>query len=168
MKEILGKVWIFQDNIDTDLIVPGQYLDAPLQEIARHVLESIRPEFARDVVKGDIIITGKNFGCGSSRENAASALKKLGIGCIVAESFGRIFFRNAVAIGLPVLTCKNITKYFFDGDSAAIQIDQAIIRNMANNTTMTGDPLSGEMISILEKGGILEFLKEKAGVSGNA
>lgn len=163
MKDISGKVWRFQENIDTDLIVPGQYLDASLQEIAKHVLESIRPEFAREVSRGDIIIAGKNFGCGSSRENAASALKELGIGCVVAESFGRIFFRNSIAIGMPVLTCKDIIKHFFDGDSAMVQIDDVVIRNMSNNTTMTGDRLSDEMIAILEKGGILEYLKEKGG-----
>lgn len=165
MKVISGKVWRFQDNIDTDLIVPGQYLDAPLQEIARHVLESIRPEFAGEVAKGDIIVAGKNFGCGSSRENAASALKELGIGCVVAESFGRIFFRNAMAIGLPVLTCSDVTRHFSDGDSAIIQIDGAVIRNLSNNAVMAGDRLSGEMAAILEKGGILEYLKEKGGGS---
>lgn len=157
--ELCGMVWRMPDNIDTDLIVPGQYLDAPLQEIAPHVLESVRTDFAGKVSQGDIIIAGKNFGCGSSRENAAGALQELGIGCIVAESFGRIFFRNAIAIGLPVLTCKNITKYFSEGDYAVVRVDTAVICNMSNGNTVTGDRLSDDMIAILGKGGILEYLK---------
>lgn len=163
MKEIVGRVWKFLENIDTDLIVPGQYLDAPIQEISQHVMESIRPEFAKEVAKDDIIIAGRNFGCGSSRENAASVLKELGIGCVIAESFGRIFFRNAIAIGMPVLTCKDITTHFLEGDAARVQIEIASIHNLTNNTAVIGDQLSDDMINILEKGGILEYLKDKGG-----
>lgn len=162
MKKIIGKVWKFPENIDTDLIVPGQYLDAPIQEIAQHVFESIRPEFAREVAKDDIIIAGKNFGCGSSRENAASVLKELGIGCVIAESFGRIFFRNAIAIGMPALSCQDITKYFAEGDSARVQIETATLHNLTNDTSVAGDLLADDMINILEKGGILEYLMDKA------
>lgn len=163
MKEITGRAWLFEDNIDTDIIVPGQYLDAPLQEAAKHALENIRPDFATGVAPGDVVIAGKNFGCGSSRENAAGVLKELGLGAVIADSFGRIFFRNAIAIGLPVLTCRSINQYFADGDMVQVDLDRAVIRNLSNNNRLNGDPLSGEMIAILEKGGILELLKEKGG-----
>lgn len=161
IKEITGRVWLFPDNIDTDLIVPGQYLDAPIREIARHVLEGIRPEFAKNVSNNDIIVAGRNFGCGSSRENAASSLLELGIGCVVAESFGRIFFRNAISIGLPVLTCKDVSRHFTDGDFATVRLNDAMILNLTNNTKVYGESLSAEMTDILERGGILECLKAR-------
>jgi len=161
MEEIRGKVWLFPDNIDTDLIVPGQYLDAPVQEIMQHVFESIRPDFAKTISKNDIIIAGVNFGCGSSRENAASVLKELGIGCVIAESFGRIFFRNAIAIGLPVLTCRDVAQNFSEGDLATVEVKNAAINNTTKSISLTGNCLSEEMINILEKGGILEYLADK-------
>lgn len=158
MNEIKGRVWCFPENIDTDLIVPGQYLDAPVQEITRHAFESIRPDFAQNAAKGDIIVAGENFGCGSSRENAASVLKELGIACVLAESFGRIFFRNAIAIGLPALTCKGIGGVFREGDTAVVQVAEARAENLSNGAAVPCEPLSEEMIRILEKGGILEYL----------
>jgi len=103
-----GNVWKFGDDIDTDAIIPGRYLTInDPKELARHVFEGVRPEFARDVAEGDIIVAGKNFGCGSSREHAPLALKGAGIYCIITKSFARIFFRNAINIGLPVLECKD-------------------------------------------------------------
>jgi 3-isopropylmalate/(R)-2-methylmalate dehydratase small subunit len=163
MESIQGKVWKFGDNIDTDVMVPGQYLDAPMEEVVQHVFESINPEFAKGVKNSDIIVAGKNFGCGSSRENAPDALKKLGIGCIIAESFARIFFRNAIAIGLPVISCKNVSSSFDDNDCARVNLPDARIENITKKKMLTAQSLSEEMLRIIEKGGILNLLKEMPG-----
>lgn len=160
MDPFKGEIWKFGDNVDTDAIVPGQYLDAPIAEIVPHVFESINPKFAVEVKKGDIIVAGKNFGCGSSRENAPAALKEMGIGCIVAESFARIFFRNAVAIGLPVISCRDVSSMFEDHDHASINLPEAMIENTTRETVTAANPLSEEMIRIIERGGILNLLKE--------
>jgi len=159
---IQGKVWTFGDDVDTDLIVSGQYLDLPLEEMASHVLESVKPNFAAEVKRGDIIVAGKNFGCGSSREQAPSALRQAGIGCVVAESFGRIFFRNAIAIGLPVVTCKGAWKMFEEGHSGQVSMKEFRIENLTDGVHLQGEPLSEEVQRILDKGGILECLKEIA------
>ncbi len=161
MELIKGKVWKLGDNIDTDAIVSGQYLNADMEKIQKHVLESILPSFAVNVSDGDIIISGINFGCGSSRENAPAALKTLGIGCIVAESFGRIFFRNAIAIGLPLLTAPRIAAEFDPQDRAEVLINESKIINVNKNITIKADPLSPEILKILEIGGILNLLKEE-------
>lgn len=165
MEKIKGRIWKFGDNIDTDAIVPGTYLDAPLQEIVKHVFESIHPKFLTDVRQGDIIIAGKNFGCGSSRENAPAALKEMGISCIVAESFARIFFRNAIALGLPVLNCSGIHTQFKEGDYARIDLKNATIENIENGTTLVSHPMHAEIIKIIEQGGILNTLKQLATIT---
>jgi len=166
MEAIEGKVWKFGDNIDTDLIVPGQYLDAPMEEVVKHVLVSVNPDFVKGVKKGDIIIAGKNFGCGSSRENAPAAIKELGIGCIVAESFARIFFRNAIAIGLPIISCAGVNDAFENGDVAHVKIPEASVENRTKKQSLEAENLSDEMIRILGKGGILELLKEMKSSGG--
>ncbi len=163
MKPFEGRVWKFGDNIDTDLIVPGQYLDAPMEEVVKHVLVSVNPDFVKEVKKGDVIVAGKNFGCGSSRENAPAAIKELGISCIVAESFARIFFRNAVAIGLPIISCAGVHDAFENGDVARIGIPEASVENRTKKRALKAETLSDEMISILGRGGILELLKERMG-----
>lgn len=163
MDPFKGEVWKFGDNVDTDVIVPGQYLDAPIGEIIPHVFESINPRFAHEVKKGDIIVAGKNFGCGSSRENAPAALKEMGVGCIVAESFARIFFRNAVAIGLPVISCNDTPNRFEAHDHVSIDLPGALIENTTRKTVTAANPLSEEMLRIIEKGGILNLLKDAKG-----
>jgi 3-isopropylmalate/(R)-2-methylmalate dehydratase small subunit len=162
-----GIVWKLGDNIDTDLIVPGQYLDAPIEEATRHVFESIKPGFSSRVKQGDIIIGGKNFGCGSSRENAPAAIKKLGIACIAAESFARIFFRNAIAIGLPVVICRDISTHFSEGDRARISFRAALIENLETGSKIQGKPFPDEILALLEKGGIMEMLKADGKKQGN-
>lgn len=163
MELIEGRIWKFGDNIDTDAIVPGQYLDAPMEDVVTHVLESVKSNFASDVKEGDIIVAGKNFGCGSSREQAPAALKALGFGCILAESFARIFFRNAIAIGLPILRCTQISQKFDDGDEALINLSEARVENRTRGESLFADPLSEEMLNIISKGGILALLKETKG-----
>jgi 3-isopropylmalate/(R)-2-methylmalate dehydratase small subunit len=160
MEEINGKIWKFGDNIDTDVIVPGQYLDAPMEEIVQHVFESVNPKFVAEIKTGDMIVAGSNFGCGSSRENAPEALKKLGVACIIAESFARIFFRNAIAIGLPVIICRDAFKSFAEGEQARVNLDKALIENTTKGVTVSATELHEEIMAILNKGGIVGLLKE--------
>ena len=158
---IRGKIWKFGDNIDTDVITPTKYLSLPHEEMKDHTLEPINPRFAREVQPGDIIVAGRNFGCGSSRETAVTALKALKVGAVIAESFARIFFRNSIAQGLPILTCPQAPQYFEEGDEAELDIKQATVKNVSQDNLIQGIPLAQDMLDILEKGGILSLLKEK-------
>lgn len=167
MLKIKGKVWKMGDNINTDLITPSQYLWSPPEEVKKHVLEAVNPKFSSEVRPGDIIVAGNNFGCGSSRETAPMAFKYLGIGGIVAESYARIFFRNAVAIGLPVIECPNITQCTADGDEIEVDFDSATIANTSKNTTIAASHLPMEMREVLLKGGIIQVLKEIASRSNS-
>jgi len=162
---IRGKVWKFGNDVDTDVITPGQYVISPMEELKKHVLEAINPEFPKRVQPGDFIVAGSNFGCGSSRETAPIALKALGLGTIVAESFARIFFRNAIAIGLPVMTCPQISELFADGDEIELDIDNSRVTNLTKKKTFNAQPLPKEMKDVLSKGGILPLLKEIAEAS---
>ena len=156
---IQGRAWIFGDNIDTDLIVPGQYLASPLEESARHAFEAIEPHFAEQVKPGDIIVAGSNFGCGSSRENAPQIIKQLGIGCILAESFARIFFRNAIAIGLPTLTIKLISGKIKQHDIIDISLEDGEVVLLARGEKFRANPLPQKMCEIIDAGGIDGLLK---------
>lgn len=160
MGKIKGRVWKFGDNINTDVISPGIYQAASIEEIKKHSLEAINPRFPKEAQKGDIIVAGKNFGCGSSRETAPRALKALGIGAIVAESFARIFFRNAIAIGLTVLACPGVSQNFNEGEVLELDLEKASVKNLDRNITLPGKPLPPEMRAVLEKGGITPLLKE--------
>jgi 3-isopropylmalate/(R)-2-methylmalate dehydratase small subunit len=159
-KIIRGRVWKFGDNIDTDQIALTVYSRLPMDEMKLHVLERIRPEFGKGAKAGDIIVAGANFGCGSSRETAPVAIKALGIGAVVAESFARIFFRNAIAIGLPAVTCPGIGGSFEDGDQLKLDIDKATVINVRSGVVLRAEALPAEMLEVLEKGGILALLKE--------
>lgn len=154
-----GRVWKFGHDISTDLLAPGAYAVAPLEERKRHVLEAVRPEFAREVRPGDVVVAGRNFGCGSSRETAPEGLQALGVACVLAESFARIFFRNAVALGLPVLPCPGVWELFEDGDQAEVVVADAWVRNPRTGRELRGQPLPPVMVDILQAGGILERLR---------
>jgi len=160
---IQGRVWKFGNNINTDLISPGRYQAATIDEIKEHVLEAVNPRFAKEVRKGDVVVAGKNFGCGSSRESAPRALKALGLEAVVAESFARIFYRNAVAIGLPVLACPSIHQSFEEGETLELDLEKAQVRNLNRNISLQGKPLPPEMRDVLKKGGITPLLKEMFG-----
>jgi 3-isopropylmalate/(R)-2-methylmalate dehydratase small subunit len=162
MEIIRGRVWIFGDNVDTDVITPGVYVDAPLEEMKKHVLEALNPRFPGEVKPGNIIVAGKNFGCGSSRETAPDAIKAMGVAAVIAESFARIFFRNAVSIGLPVLPCQGVSRAFQEGDDAEMDILQAKITNLSTGATLTGQPLAKGILDILSQGGTLSLLKALA------
>jgi 3-isopropylmalate/(R)-2-methylmalate dehydratase small subunit len=161
---IKGRVWKFGDDIDTDQIYPGKYL--PLtdkQEMARHAMEGTDRgrEFASRVQPGDIIVAGKNFGCGSSREHAPVAIRGIGISLVIAESFARIFHRNCVNIGLPILTMEN-TERLADADMLEVDISTGKIKNQTRNETMSAATLSALELEIMHAGGLLDYLKKVA------
>jgi len=162
LANIEGKVWQFGDNIDTDLIVKGEYLNVPMEEIKKHVFETIRPEFAAEVRPGDVVVAGKYFGCGSSREVAPSSIKLLGVSAIIAESYGRIFYRNGIAMGLPVIECPCITDIFKDNDRIKVDYANNEIINLNTNKSIKFKPWPEEMQKILENGGIEPILKQIA------
>ena len=163
---IRGRVWKFGDNINTDVITPGQYLSGPMDAMLSHVLEAVNPRFAKEVQRGEVLVGGKNFGCGSSREMAPAALKALGLGAVVAESFARIFFRNAIAIGLPALVCPSVSRSFADGDLLEIDLAMAEIHNATSGASLQARALPTEMLAVLNKGGIAALLKEQFGKQG--
>lgn len=160
---LAGKVWRFDHDISTDLLSPGQYAVDPVEVRKLHVLESVNPSFVANVSPGDILVVGRNFGCGSSRETAAENLKALGVACVVAESLARIFMRNAVALGLPVVVCPGIHDSFAEGDTIEIDLATGRVTNIERGIELQGDSLPQEMREILKAGGILEILKAQAG-----
>jgi len=158
VRVIRGRVWKFGDNVNTDLMAPWDTIGQPWEEIRRLVLHT-RPEFAEQVQPGDVIVAGRNWGCGSSREQAPQNLKSLGIAAVVAESFGRIYFRNSIAIAFPHLACPGVAVAFEDGDEIEIELETARIRNLSRGTELLGQPYTPEMLEIVEKGGLMALLK---------
>jgi 3-isopropylmalate/(R)-2-methylmalate dehydratase small subunit len=163
MTIIKGKVWKFGDNVNTDVMAPGFALNAPWEEIKRVILH-IHPKFTQEAKPGDIIVAGKNWGCGSSREQAPANLKRLGIGCVVAESFGRIYFRNSIALAFPSIVCPGVSEAFEEGDELELELETAQVRNITKGKKLQGDPLSQDMLTILVRGGIIPALKERLGI----
>lgn len=159
---VQGRAWVFGDDISTDLLAPGMYAPASLQERITHTLESVNPRFAVEVRPGDVVVAGKNFGCGSSRETAPEALKALGAGCVVAESLARIFLRNAVAIGLPVLICPGITTAVQDGDPLEVDPSTGVVINHRTGAMLQASLLPPLMQEILAAGGMLPLLRRLA------
>jgi 3-isopropylmalate/(R)-2-methylmalate dehydratase small subunit len=133
-----------------------------MEEMKKHVLEVLNPRFSQEVKAGDIIVAGKNFGCGSSRETAPDAIQELGISAVIAESFGRIFFRNAVAIGLPVLPCPGAVSGFLEGEEAEVDISQAKVKNLSTGSIFHGQPLHRDILKIISHGGAMALLKAQA------
>lgn len=155
--KIQGNIWRFPDNIDTDLIIPGKYLRSKDPGVfAAHAMEGIDPEFPRKIRKNDIIVAGKNFGCGSSREQAPLALKHAGIGCVVAESFARIFFRNAINVGLPIIEA---TLPCSEGTTAIVDIEAGTVTCEGN--TYQGIKLPDFLIQILLDGGLVAHRRKQ-------
>ncbi len=158
---LVGRVWRFDHDISTDVLSPGQYAVDPVGVRKLHVLESVNPSFASDVMPGDVVVAGRNFGCGSSRETAAENLKALGVACVVAESFSRIFMRNSVALGLPVVVCPGVHDGFADGDRIEVDLAEGRIVNAESGVELAGDSLPIEMRNILSAGGILAVLEDQ-------
>ena len=156
-----GKAWKFGDDIDTDLIVPGRYLVLRNEkDLAACAMEGCDPEFSKKVNKGDIIVGGKNFGCGSSREHAPIAIKGAGISAVVAESFARIFYRNSINIGLPLIEIKDISKHVSQGDELEVDMEKGILKNLTNGEEFEIKKLPEFMVEILDEGGLIPYLKD--------
>lgn len=159
---IKGKVWKFKDDIDTDAIIPARYLvTTDPKELAKHVMEDADPTFPSKVKAGDIIVAGKNFGCGSSREHAPLAIKGAGVSAIIAESFARIFFRNAINLGLLIIESPQAAKEINEGDEVEIDTEKGIIRNLTTNREYTFRPLPESLQAIMKAGGLMEYAKER-------
>lgn len=159
--KVEGKSWKFGDDVNTDLIVPGKYLElVDPHEIANHAMEGIDREFPRKVSEGDVVVGGKNFGCGSSREHAVIALKYVGVGAVVAESFARIFYRNAINLGLPALECPGITGAVSEGDTLEIDITGGKVVNATTGKELSFVPLPGFMVEVLGEGGLVAYIRK--------
>lgn len=157
---IKGKVWKFGDHMSTDYMAPSFDMEESWEERKRHILH-IHEAFTRECQPGDVIVAGKNFGCGSSRESAPANLKRLGIGCVVAESFGRIFFRNCMAIALPALAFKGVSELFEEGDQLELDFENAVVKNLSKDDALKGVPLPPELVHIVGKGGLLASLRNE-------
>jgi 3-isopropylmalate/(R)-2-methylmalate dehydratase small subunit len=162
--KVTGTATKFGDNVDTDVILPGKYLILmDPKDLAKHALEGLDPAFPEKAKKGIIVVGGKNFGCGSSREQAPLALKHAGVKCVLAESFARIFFRNAINIGLPVIECKGISASVENGDKLSVNFEAGEIRNVTKGKTLRGTKLPPFILEILSDGGLIENLRRRLG-----
>ena len=161
---MMARVWAFGDNISTDDVIAGRYLAKHDPSwLASHVMENIDPSFSSKVGKGDVIVAERNFGCGSSREQAPIALKAAGISAVVAESFARIFYRNSINQGLPALTCKDVRKSFKSGDDIEVDMKKGVVRNTGANKVLKFEPLPDFILAILAAGGLVQHLKRTVG-----
>lgn len=152
---ISGTAHTFGDNINTDYITPSDYFDLPIEEIATHVFEPVDPEFHDRLTEGDVVVAGENFGSGSSRETAPKALQVAGISAVIAESFARIFYRNGIAIGLPVVTCPGISTAVSAGDTVSIDFDTERLTNETTDQTLKIESMPAQIQSIFDAGGLL-------------
>ncbi|MEM2878721.1 MAG: 3-isopropylmalate dehydratase small subunit [Candidatus Hadarchaeales archaeon] len=160
----MSRAWVFGDDISTDDIIAGRYLvKHDPKELGAHAMENIDPTFSKKVRQGDVIVGGKNFGCGSSREQAPITLKAAGVSAVVAESFARIFYRNAINQGLPVLSCKGIKGEFKNGDEARIDLRAGTVRNLSTGKIFRFEPFPKFMLDILRAGGLVPYMKKGRG-----
>lgn len=154
-----GSVFKYKDNVDTDVIIPARYLNSSdPAELATHCMEDIDKDFVKNVKKGDIIVAEKNFGCGSSREHAPIAIKAAGVSCVIAETFARIFYRNAINIGLPIIECKDAAHGIEAGDEVEIDFDSGIITNLTKNEKYQGQAFPEFMQKIIKSEGLINYI----------
>ena len=157
-----GKVFKYGDNVDTDVIIPARYLNtSDAKELSTHCMEDIDSEFVNKVSKGDIMVAGWNFGCGSSREHAPLVIKESGIGCVIAKSFARIFYRNAINIGLPIIECPEAAAGIEDGDQVEVDFDSGIIKNLTKGTEYKGQAFPPFMQKIIACEGLVNYINQK-------
>ena len=157
-----GIVFKFGDNVDTDVIIPARYLNSSdPAELAAHCMEDIDKDFIKNVKKGDIIVADKNFGCGSSREHAPIAIKAAGVSCVIAETFARIFYRNAINIGLPIIECKEAAREIENGDEVSVNFDTGVITDITKNTTYQGQAFPEFMQKIIAAEGLVNYINQK-------
>ena len=155
-----GRVFKYGDNVDTDVIIPARYLNtSDAKELALHCMEDIDLDFAKEVQEGDIIVANKNFGCGSSREHAPIAIKESGISCVIASTFARIFYRNAINIGLPILECDQAVKSIEAGDELEVNFDTGVIKNLTKNEEYQGEAFPEFMQKIINSNGLIGYIK---------
>lgn len=159
--EAIGFVHKYPDNVDTDVIIPARYLNTPnAQELAAHCMEDIDPEFIHKVKPGDIIVGGANFGCGSSREHAPLAIKTVGVSCVIAASFARIFYRNSINIGLPILECPAASAAIQAGDKVKVDFDTGIITDETTGETFKAQPFPPFIQNIIKAGGLMKSIEK--------
>ena len=155
-----GLVFKYPDNVDTDVIIPARYLNTSnAQELAKHCMEDIDTEFVKQVKPGDVMVAGWNFGCGSSREHAPLAIKTAGISCVIAKTFARIFYRNAINIGLPILECEAASDGIDAGDEVEVNFDTGVITNITKGETYQAEPFPEFIQEIIRKGGLMASIK---------
>ena len=160
--QVKGTVHKYGDNVDTDVIIPARYLNTSShEELARHCMEDIDADFVKTVKAGDILVAKKNFGCGSSREHAPLVLRENGVSCVIASSFARIFYRNAINIGLPILECEAAANGIDDGDTVSVDFDTGVITNETKGETYQAAAFPPFIQSIIQAGGLLKSLKER-------
>lgn len=160
--KVTGKVFKYGDNVDTDVIIPARYLNTSVhKELAAHCMEDIDVEFVKNVEQGDFIVANKNFGCGSSREHAPIAIKAAGISCVIASTFARIFYRNAINIGLPIFECDEAVKAIDNGDKLEVDFSTGVIRNLSKNEEYKGEPFPEFMQKIIDNDGLIGYIRNK-------
>ena len=160
--EALGNVFKYGDNVDTDVIIPARYLNSSdPAELATHAMEDIDKDFVKKVQKGDIIVAGKNFGCGSSREHAPIAIKASGVSCVIAPTFARIFYRNAINIGLPIVECPEAAAAINAGDKVSVNFDTGEITDLTTNQSFKGQPFPEFMQRIIKAEGLVNYVNQK-------
>jgi len=160
--ELRGKTWKFGNDVDTDVIIPARYLNtSDPRELAAHCMEDADPQFPQKVKAGDIIVAGKNFGCGSSREHAPIAIKEAGVSCVIAKTFARIFYRNAFNIGLPIFESPEAAEAIAEGDQVAVDVEAGIIRNITRNEEYRATQVPPFMQRIIAAGGLINYVSER-------
>ena len=158
------RAWVLGDNVDTDVITPGRYMKFGIEEIAKHCLEPVLPGFSREVKPGDVVVGGRNFGAGSSREQAPAALKHLGVAALVAESFAGLFYRNALNLGLPAVVCAEAMR-IRDGDTLRVDFEKGEIANLTTGETLQCEPIPAHLMQMVRDGGLLAHLEKRLGRS---
>ena len=159
---VQGKVYKFPDNVDTDVIIPARYLNTPnAKELAAHCMEDIDADFVKKVKVGDIMVAGWNFGCGSSREHAPLAIKTCGVSCVIAKTFARIFYRNAINIGMPILECEAASNGIDEGNEVTVDFDTGVITNVTKGESYQAQPFPPFIKDMIAKGGLMASIKEE-------
>jgi 3-isopropylmalate/(R)-2-methylmalate dehydratase small subunit len=160
MTEYAGRAWVFGDNVDTDVLAPGKYMKSGIEELARHCLEAVEPDFAARVQTGDVVVGRRNFGAGSSREQAPQALKHLGVAALVAESFAGLFYRNSINLGLPALVCADARR-IQAGDQLRIDAESGRIENLTSGESLACEPIPGHLMQMVRDGGLVPHLEKR-------
>ncbi len=155
-----GRAWVFGDNVDTDVLAPGQYMKFGIEQLSRHCLESVEPRFAKQVQRGDVVVGRRNFGAGSSREQAPEALKHLGVSALIAESFAGLFYRNAINLGLPAIVCADAGR-ILAGDELRVDALAGRIEDLTTGETLACEPIPAHLMQLLNDGGLLPHLEKR-------